>query len=88
MKDPRLLPCHHIVCLTCLQEDWKPNALECRACRYVSQAESDFVASVLNLCFGKSIIGQSAKMFLEAALARKMIGFIVISELTSCFKNQ
>ena len=33
MTDPRLLPCQHIVCLSCLQEDWKQNALECRACR-------------------------------------------------------
>ena len=32
MTDPRLLPCQHIVCLTCLQEDWKLDKLACRAC--------------------------------------------------------
>ena len=69
MTDPRLLPCQHIVCLTCLQEDWKPNALECRACRYVSAAQCDFVASILDLCYWGSITGKSAKMFLEAPLA-------------------
>ena len=49
MTDPRLLPCQHIVCLTCLQEDWKPNALECRACGYVSPAQCDFDAFDLGL---------------------------------------
>ena len=39
MTDPRLLPCQHIVCLTCLQEDWKLDKLECRACGYVNPVE-------------------------------------------------
>ena len=35
MTDLRKLPCSHIVCFTCLENDLKLYELQCRACGYV-----------------------------------------------------